>query len=540
MTSCDLLNVDSNRQVSTDEFNMKASNDSLYSMFGIFSKLEKLADSYALLGELRADLIDVNPNSKIVDAYLNEINNNDISSKNTYVAGIKDYYAVINNCNYVIHNIDTSVVNGGVKVMYKEYAACKAIRAWTYMQIALNYGSAIYYDKPILTIEDAESVQKQTPLQIKDLANLLIDDIKPYKDIDKPNFGTLYSFNTTYAFFPIRFILGDLYLWTGDYESAANEYHDLIYKNSYRISNTTRNSWNVVNKAFTGSLSTIWAFAYNSNERITNIAATNAYSHVFKLDSLTYRRDIIPSNVALNNWDSQMYFDSYLPSGDALDTLVDTRKFSFLYSDVSFTKITTNTNNYVGVYMDINQTSTNKAVERQVIVYRVPMLYLRYAEAVNRLGKPNLAFAVLKYGLNNINIQKYVPTSEKSSSANYMNFPNDRFDYYVVDSKGNSVRYTNIGIRMRGCGNVDQDTTYYKIPNLSAKPDSILYVEDLIEQELRLETAFEGNRFHDLMRFAIRRDDNAYLADKIAAKHVGSESSFKAFLMNRANWYLKK
>jgi len=47
MTSCDLLNVDSNRQVSTDEFNMKASNDSLYSMFGIFSKLEKLADSYA-------------------------------------------------------------------------------------------------------------------------------------------------------------------------------------------------------------------------------------------------------------------------------------------------------------------------------------------------------------------------------------------------------------------------------------------------------------------------------------------------------------
>ena len=35
------------------------------------------------------------------------------------------------------------------------------------------------------------------------------------------------------------------------------------------------------------------------------------------------------------------------------------------------------------------------------------------------------------------------------------------------------------------------------------------------------ELAFEGERFYDLMRVAQRRGDNAYLADRIAAKFSG-------------------
>jgi len=158
-----LLDVDSSRLVFPNGYQLTGANDTLYSTFAILSQLEKLADSYVLLGELRGDLMDVTSNSNL---YLKEINNFNISSSNPFANNIKDYYSVINNCNYVIHNIDTSIVRGGVKVMCKEYAACKAIRAWTYMQIALNYGSAIYYDKPILTVEDAQAVQKQTPLTL--------------------------------------------------------------------------------------------------------------------------------------------------------------------------------------------------------------------------------------------------------------------------------------------------------------------------------------------------------------------------------------
>jgi hypothetical protein len=165
---------------------------------------------------------------------------------------------------------------------------------------------------------------------------------------------------------------------------------------------------------------------------------------------------------------------------------------------------------------------------------------LRYAEAVNRLGKPNLAFAVLKYGMTNTNILSRVPLSERTSTMpNYMNFSNSKFDYYSTVNNV-TTHYFNVGVRMRGCGNVNQDTTYYKIPKALNLEDSIVNVENLIEQELSLETAFGGNRFHDLMRLAIRRNDNAYLADKIAAKHKDNAEAIRKTLMERSNWYLKK
>lgn len=155
------------------------------------------------------------------------------------------------------------------------------------------------------------------------------------------------------------------------------------------------------------------------------------------------------------------------------------------------------------------------------------LLYLRYAEAVNRLGKPNLAMAVLKNGLNRItmNSRRIIPLSEiPYPLPNYMNFTDLRFDY-------------NIGIRKHGLGNVNTDTTYFIIP---ASVDTISYVEDLIVNELALETAFEGNRFHDLMRVAIRRNNNAFLAKKVAAKHKANKEAIENKLMTRKNWYLKK
>lgn len=550
LVSCNgLLGVDSDGLVSVDEYPMTAANDTLYSMFGIFSQLEKLSDSYVLLGELRGDLMDVNSTS---DMYLHEINNFEVTKNNPYTNNIKDYYAVINNCNYVIHNIDTSVVIKTVKVYQKVYAAAKAIRAWTYMQIALNYGTATYYDKPILTIDDAQ--RKDYPeYDMQQLADVLIADLEPLKEIAEPRLGSLFSYNTAYSFFPVRFLLGDLYLWkgtaTGDpvyYEKAATEYHDLMLQNGYTISNHLRAMYVVLDGstsvAFTGS-TTSPIFMSFSIENITNIASTNQFGNVFKLDSLVLNKNINSSVIANKNWSKQMYFHSAV-----LDTVGDLRRIGSISTRKTMPWVDTTTlaANYIYKYITLNEESDDntkpesKETAKRISIYRVPLLYLRYAEAVNRLGKPNLAFAVLKYGLNSSNIQRYVPTSERASLPNYMNFPDAQFDYVIRETNGTTTRYTNIGIRMRGCGNVNMDTTYYRIPQSISKQDSILFVEDMIEQELALETAFEGNRFHDLMRIAIRRNDNAYLADKVAAKHVNNQAAIKTILMDKTNWYLKK
>lgn len=562
----DLLDVDSNRIVTPDEYKMNAANDTLFSMFSIYSQLQKISDSYVLLGELRGDLMDVMPSSDIA---LKEINDFNISASNKYANNIKDYYSVINNCNYVIHNIDTSLVKGSIKVMLREYAACKAIRAWTYMQIALNYGSAIYYDKPILNLNDAEAIQKQQPLTLEELAPILIKDITPFKDVDKPDLGSIYGDNMEDSFFPIRFILGDLYLWTGQYENAANEYHDLMVKNKYVMYN--RDELEVYNHAFSGKYR-LYSFVTSYSEVITNIEATNQYGQKFDLDSLTLNRMIIPSAVSINNWKSQECFYEYGATASALPltTVGDLRlvgsvlaftvpKLTYEYfssanflstENYTLLKTSTETNNYIGKYIMLNQPQKNKRTNKTIVPYRVPLLYLRYAEAVNRLGKPNLAFAVLKYGLTSSNIQNYVPESEKGATIpNYMNFPNALFDYVITGSDGTTFKIVNVGIRMRGCGNVDKDTTFYKIPDYALTPgpkndprqDSIEFVEDNIVKELALETAFEGNRFHDLMRVAIRRNDNFYLANLVAEKHKSNKEAIKSKLSSsRDYWYLKK
>jgi len=69
---------------------------------------------------------------------------------------------------------------------------------------------------------------------------------------------------------------------------------------------------------------------------------------------------------------------------------------------------------------------------------------------------------------------------------------------------------------------------------------SQLYIEDIIQDERARELAFEGERFYDLMRIAKRRDDPAYLADKVAAKfpHPMREQ-IREHLMIEENWYIK-
>ena len=485
-------------------------------MSAILSQVQKLANGYVLLGELRGDLMDASSTSS---AQLREINDFNISATNPYVNPTKDYYTIINNCNYVIHNIDTSIVKGGIKVMQKEYAAAKGIRAWTYMQLALNYGSAIYYSKPIMSITDAEAVQAQPAISFEELAPLLIADLSPWKDTDLPNFGSIYSLESRQCFFPIRFLLGDLYLWLGQYENAANEYRDLMYTGR-KLINNYKTMFSVAGspkKVFTGSLTFWnggwdWLLTSNSQETMTYLAATNQYGRKFELDSLCYNHAVAPSSVAINNWNSQIYVDTI-----GRDTLGDLRRIGSLSQSRKgywSSKVTFTTDHYISKYSLLNPLDSTKNEDKRIILYRNSLLYLRYAEAVNRLGKPNLAFAVLKYGLNNANIQKYVPSSEKASTLpNYMNFPNERFDYYVVSSSGVVTHYTNLGTHMRGCGNVNVDTTYYRIPNYALNPgpkniprqDSIEFVEDMIQKELALETAFEGNRFPRFNAYCLQK-----------------------------------
>ena len=158
MTSCeDFLNTESSY---FSDSTLDNPSDTLYSVVGIINKLQSLSDRTILLGELRGDLSDVTDGA---NADLLEIAMFNVSDNNQYNAP-HDYYAVINNCNYYLANVDIEMKNNRNEYVFlKEYAVVKAYRAWTYLQLALNYGKVPLVTEPILTQEQADRDYRRPP-----------------------------------------------------------------------------------------------------------------------------------------------------------------------------------------------------------------------------------------------------------------------------------------------------------------------------------------------------------------------------------------
>ena len=130
LTACsDFLYEESDQYIYAEDHALDSDADTLWTMAGIMNKMQVLADRTILLGEVRADLVDLTDHAS---ADLRQMANFSVTADNQYNRP-RDYYAVINNCNFFIARADTALRDNRHELIFrKEYAAVKAFRAWKY------------------------------------------------------------------------------------------------------------------------------------------------------------------------------------------------------------------------------------------------------------------------------------------------------------------------------------------------------------------------------------------------------------------------
>lgn len=579
---------------------LSMANDSLYSALGILGQMQKLSERYVLMGELRGDLMSATEDA--VEA-IQEVANFNVSPSNTY-CDVTDYYSVINNCNYAITYMDTSLVNFDTKEMLPEFAAIKTMRAWTYWQLALLRGDVQWMTEPITDLGQSNA---EYPVKtIDELAEMLIEDLVPYIGIRELDYGFIGDYSSQKYFIPLDLLLGDLYLYLNRYDEAAQAYYRYIYNHNVTV------TWNYVTR-FTseGNFSSSTFISSYSGEMLCGLPShedpTGYHPELIRL-AFNFKPSVVP---AASFVDSMALKPSFYRLNDGQQGLeavcVGDQRGQGLTNGGGSTPVSYgvyaegyDTKTLIAKYMNCAKSHSGSDPQNEYVngltytnivpLYRNSMVYLRLAEALNRSGRPSLALAVMRYGLRRDVVSgTNMKVNEWELNASYTNFTEDRFNDnrgtmgrgrgFAVDANAEEVNrwigipdFTRETVTVQDKdddgnplfeevqatdddGNLLWEDEAQTIPVMEQKPvmitvgvhteesmnDSILFVEDLLVDEMAAETAFEGNRFFDLLRVARHRNEfPAYMAERVS-RRFGKEgqASKKAELLNPDKWFLK-
>jgi len=612
--SCeDFFDQESSDVLLADDDHLNNSVDTVYSVTGIMNKLQVIADRTILLGELRGDLVDV---TSTASSDLRDVANFNVGDENAYNAP-RDYYAIINNCNYFIKHADINLKsNRGELIFMKEYAAVKAFRAWTYLQLALNYGQIPFVTEPIMSREEAEA---DFPMyDIEAICRYFLDDLstipEEYETV-YPTYRTIRNLNSNLFFFPLNILRGELNLWLGSitqdreyYRQAALAYYKYISnRNLNAVSYPTGissvmwksggTSWSKselkriglgkedsdLGDAFGGS-----EVYSTTGELITmipgnSIRAEGFYSELRNLynsnEDNSQRVSIRPSQglkelsaaqkncrIGTARTGGKGYNVTYAPSGITNNMSGDLRLALVLDEGFDNTE-------------RVETQKINKFTTSNVHIYRRQMIYLRMAEALNLAGYSRAAFMILSTGLCDQIMQDSVASYYSAADNAFLaqfKFPEsfrpaNSYDVLTTTDVANNGKdgwtpfeyCTTMGIHSRGSGWTPLNE-YYRyndsIPTTGKAKDGVTdsiinvarpaadvqaYVDSLILNEGALELAFEGTRYYDLMRYAMRQSNPGATLQKLVtgrrgeAKRGEVQAEMKADLNDRSNWYLK-
>lgn len=532
------------QDVLTDENMYRNVFDADAAVIGVYGKLMNLSERYVVLNELRADLLTVTPSS---NDYLKQLDAHNVTADNPY-ANPKPFYEVILNCNDVLHNFDIMLRDKKLKLeeYNMRYSDIASLRCWLYLQLGTQFGSVPYITDPLADAADLDKVNKAPRIGLGQLLDSLIKKMEnlPYNQ-PYPSTASLVTavdgYSTNRFFINKQVIAGQLYLWKGDYRKAAIAFKSVmeaggpgqLYNN--RLTGASKADNNDIAVGYVryrewdenmlvDNNSQGWRSIFARSE--DNLFAyewiwylpfdkafkpTNPFIDLFSNRGGSYL--VKPSQYAMNKWNTQVQKN---------DFTYDARGQKFSYRMLDGQPVVMK---YLYNYLSETGFAPISLFEKngRWFLYRAAALHLEYAEAANRDSHHSwLAYALLNQGLTTI-------PNRLTSEGDPYNFDSRKSDNPKITGDWSQ----NVGIRGRA--------NLYSVP-VTASADSTLAIEDALINEAGLELAYEGKRWPDLVRIALRRNDPAFLADKIYNKLLAENnpqaSAVRAKLMNSENWWL--
>ena len=464
VTSCeDMLDKGNEYVIYADDQVISDPADTVTSVLGILNKLQGIAVRNNLFGELRADLVTVNDNAT---TDLKSIASLEINDSNVYNLP-RDYYAVINNCNFFLERADSTAgnTNRNEKYFEAEIAQVHSIRAWTYLQMVLLYGKVPFVIDPVIT--KLQSDASYPMYDLDQICDYFIQDLKPYYGKEYPDYGGVGgNVDPQMCFFPTQVVTGDLYLWLAakrhDPEMAklaAKAYYDyIVWDLSGKrdlVTNNNRVYWNE-QSLYTGRLnnpsggisygySGVWG--RSDVESVTVIPMDSAasdgyYNDLRNLYNTQYNIDyveasIAPSSVLRDLSKAQRYigYDNYKSVVEVTaDKFTDEEINEGYLGDLRFyDNYTQRTTKWNGEEIDYQ--TIYKHNFQHIGIYRAAQIYLRLAEALNYAGYPRFARQILIMGLSNTvienEVQPYYTSAQDSAFIQYFDFNNNDFKPYA-------------------------------------------------------------------------------------------------------------
>ena len=407
------------------------------------------------------------------------------------------------------------------------------------------------------------------------------------------------------CFIPLNIVLGDIYLELGNYPKAAKCYFDYLRYTGLHVG-----SFNDISVNYLATLDTEfseyspifknfteWPADYNENANNDLYRQGSSWTSSFIHDALpgdvisyipmatnytTGKTTDIPAAFGYNYYgterQSSVQAESFrfsCPKTEDIQVVpsqayCDSARFAQYYYKVELTK--TIPQYWIirnmplgdaraqivsqGQGADSSYVYCHKPSTAYIPLYRNATVWLHLAEAINRMGYPDAAFAVLKNGLHSELVNyRYEEVYLKDQAGNdsidgdgnkVLDMTQSHIDdkYYLTpesyemltttlpflaqansDIFKNGVRKQFVGIHFHGAGAVEDidspyrysivlkakiDDIYKKFgltkPAEYTKDDYINAMEDLLCDEYAMEFAFEGTRFSDLRRLALHKN----------------------------------